>query len=150
PCWQYQEIKVENYPTQSLIMLYWHDGLKVVEHLFSNPVFTQCMDISPYKEFEVMAEGQEQVYGEFMSTDDAWHIQDQLPHSHSFLGVIGALDKTPLTIGMGNKEMHPLLLLLVNIHAGVHMKATSHAFALATYLPILKFHNVPPAVQAIL
>ncbi|KAI5994108.1 hypothetical protein F5J12DRAFT_686679, partial [Pisolithus orientalis] len=119
PCWRYQEIKVKNYPTQSLIMLYWHDGLEVVEHLFSNPVFTQCMDISPYKEFEVMAEGQEQVYGGFMSADDAWHIQDQLPCSHSFLGVIGASDKTPLTIGTGNKEMHPLLLLLVNIHAGV-------------------------------
>ncbi|KAI5985926.1 hypothetical protein F5J12DRAFT_787323 [Pisolithus orientalis] len=59
PHWQYQEIKVENYPTQSPIMLYWHNGLEVVEHLFSNPVFVQCMDISPYKEFEVMAEGQE-------------------------------------------------------------------------------------------
>ncbi|KIN96129.1 hypothetical protein M404DRAFT_163940, partial [Pisolithus tinctorius Marx 270] len=75
---------------------------------------------------------------------------DQLPCGHSFLGVIGALDKTPLMIGTGNKEMHPLLLLLVNIHAGVHMKATSHAFALAAYLPIPKFHNVPPAIQAML
>ncbi|KIN96130.1 hypothetical protein M404DRAFT_164021 [Pisolithus tinctorius Marx 270] len=75
PHWQFQEIKVKNYPTQSPIMLYWCDGLEVVEHLFSNPIFAQCMDISPYKEFEVTAEGQEQVYGEFMSTDDAWHIQ---------------------------------------------------------------------------
>ncbi|KAI6105053.1 hypothetical protein EDD16DRAFT_1634110 [Pisolithus croceorrhizus] len=71
PRWRYQEIKVENYQTKSPIILYWRDGLEVVEHLFSNPVFAQCMDISPYKEFE----GQERVYGEFMSADDAWHIQ---------------------------------------------------------------------------
>ena len=53
-------------------------------------------------------------------------------------------------MGMGNKEMHLLLLLLTNIHAGVRMKATSHVFALATYLPIPKFCNVPPAVQSVL
>jgi len=64
--------------------------------------------------------------------------------------VIGASDKTPLTIGTGNKEMHPLLLLIANIHACVRMKATSHSFALATYLPIPKFLNVSPPVQAIL
>jgi hypothetical protein len=64
--------------------------------------------------------------------------------------VIGASDKTPLTIGTGNKEMHPLLLSVANIHAGVRMKATSHSFALAAYLPIPKFRNVPPAVQSVL
>jgi len=66
------------------------------------------------------------------------------------LGVIGASDKTPLTIGSGNKEMHLVLLSLANIDAGIHMKATSHAFALAAYLPIPKFFNVSPQVHAIL
>ena len=66
------------------------------------------------------------------------------------LSVIGASDKTPLTIGSGNKEMHPVLLSLANIDAGVRMKATSHAFALAAYLPIPKFFNVSPQVHAIL
>ena len=64
--------------------------------------------------------------------------------------MIGASNKTPLTKGSGDKEMHPLYLLLANIHANVLMKATSHAFALATYLPILKFLDVPPPVQSIL
>jgi hypothetical protein len=64
--------------------------------------------------------------------------------------VVGASDKTPLTIGTGNKEMHPLLLSIANIHAGVRMKATSHSFALAAYLPIPKFLNVSQPVQAIL
>jgi Plavaka transposase len=66
------------------------------------------------------------------------------------LGVIGASDKTPLTIGSGNEEMHPVLLSLANIDARVHMKATSHSFALAAYLPIPKFVNVSAPVHALL
>lgn len=46
--------------------------------------------------------------------------------------------------------MHPLLLSLANIRANVHMKATSHTFTLAAYLPIPKFLDVPPAVQSVL
>ena len=60
---------------KSLIILYWWDGLEVVEHLFSNPVFGKCMDLSAYKDFEVTSEGSEQVDGEFMSADDAWRLQ---------------------------------------------------------------------------
>lgn len=76
--------------------------------------------------------------------------QDKLPPGHSFVGVIGASDKTPLTIGTGNKEMHPLLISLTNIHAGVRMKATSHAFALVAYLPIPKFLEVSRPIHSIL
>ena len=57
----------------------------------------------------------------------------------SFLGIILASDKTPLTIGTGNREMHPVLLSIANIKAGIRMKATSHTFALIGYLPIPKF-----------
>lgn len=64
--------------------------------------------------------------------------------------MIGASDKTPLTMGSGNKEMHPLLLSLANIHANIRIKATSHAFALTTYLPIPKFLKVSPAVHSVL
>ncbi|KAG1724322.1 uncharacterized protein EDB91DRAFT_1255279 [Suillus paluster] len=117
-------------------------------HLFANPVFAPCMDFQPYREFE--GADSQRAYGEFMSADLAWEIQDTLPPGHSFVGVIGASDKTPLTIGTGNKEMHPLLISLANIHAGVRMKATSHAFALVAYLPIPKFLNVSKPVHAIL
>ncbi|KAH7906891.1 hypothetical protein BJ138DRAFT_1137785 [Hygrophoropsis aurantiaca] len=150
PKWRYQEIKVGSYKTKSPIMLYWRDGLEVIEHLFCNPVFAQCIDLTPYREYERTPRGNERVYGEFMSADHAWNIQSGLPNGHSFLGVIGASDKTPLTIGTGNKEMHPLLLSIANIHAGVRMKATSHAYALAAYLPIPKFLNVSQPVQAVL
>ncbi|KIJ57496.1 hypothetical protein HYDPIDRAFT_48255, partial [Hydnomerulius pinastri MD-312] len=150
PRWNYQEIKVGSYRTKSPLILYWRDGLEVVKHLFSNPVFAQCIDLAPYQEYEETPQGPERVYGEFMSADLAWNIQSGLPEGHSFLGVISASDKTPLTIGTGNKEMHPLLLSIANIHAGVRMKATSHSFALAAYLPIPKFLNVSQPVQAIL
>lgn len=76
--------------------------------------------------------------------------QDKLSPGHSFISIIGASDKTPLTIGTGNKEMHPVLISLTNIHAGVRMKATSHAFALVAYLPIPKFLNVSRPIQAML
>ncbi|KAG6825999.1 hypothetical protein H0H87_008214, partial [Tephrocybe sp. NHM501043] len=57
----------------------------------------------------------------------------------SILGIFLASDKTPLTVGMGNREMHPLLISIANIKASVRMKASSHAFALVGYLPIPKF-----------
>ncbi|KAI5985158.1 hypothetical protein EDD15DRAFT_2140176, partial [Pisolithus albus] len=117
--WQYQEIKVGPYKTKSPLILYWRDGLEVIKYLFSNPVFASCIDLSPYREYEDTPQGQQRVYSEFMSADHAWNIQTDLPTGHSLLGVIGASDKTPLTIGTGNKEMHPLLLSIANIHSGI-------------------------------
>ncbi|KAG1724156.1 uncharacterized protein EDB91DRAFT_1239997 [Suillus paluster] len=136
PRWYHQQIKVGSYKTKAPLVLYWRDGLDVVKHLFANPVFVPCMDFQPYQEFK--------------GADIIMACQDKLPPGHSFVGVIGASDKTPLTIGTGNKEMHPLLISLTNIHVGVHMKATSHAFALVAYLPIPKFLNVSKPVHAIL
>jgi hypothetical protein len=53
-------------------------------------------------------------------------------------------------MGLGNKEMHPVLLSLANIDAGVHIKATLQAFTLTAYLPIPKFLNVSAEVHAVL
>ena len=48
-----------------------------------------------------------------------WTLQSNIGCGHTILGVIGASDKTLLTIGTGNKEMHPALLSLANIISGV-------------------------------
>ncbi|KAG1816298.1 hypothetical protein DFJ58DRAFT_751690 [Suillus subalutaceus] len=101
------------------LFLYWRDGLDIVKHLFANPVFAPCMDFQAYREFE--GPDRQRAYGEFMSTDHAWEIQDKLPPGHSSIGVIG-----------------------------FHMKATSHVFALVAYLPIPKFLEVSKPVHAIL
>lgn len=76
--------------------------------------------------------------------------QSHIGIGETVVGVILTSDKTPLTRGTGNKEMWPMLISIANIHAGVRMRATSHAFALVGYLPIPKFLNVSPAVQATL
>ena len=44
PHWRCQEIKVEPFQTKSPLVLYWQDGLEVMEHLFSNPAFAECID----------------------------------------------------------------------------------------------------------
>ncbi|KAG1857459.1 hypothetical protein F4604DRAFT_1589911, partial [Suillus subluteus] len=119
PQWYHQQINVGSYKTKAPLMLYWRDGLKVVKHLFSNPVFGPSMDFQPYREYKVIDGCSQRMYGEFMSMDVAWGIQDKLPSGHLFVGVIGASDKTPLTIGTGNKEMHPVFISLANIHAGI-------------------------------
>lgn len=46
--------------------------------------------------------------------------------------------------------MHPVLLSLANIDAGVRMKATSRAFALIAYLPIVSFHDATDHDQSVL
>ena len=46
--------------------------------------------------------------------------------------------------------MHPVLLSLANILAGVRMKATARAFALTAYVPIPHWLNVSKEVAAIL
>jgi hypothetical protein len=167
PQWKTTKVSLQGYATKSPMRLYWHDGLEVVKHLFSNPIFAPSIETVPYRAYGMTDEGEVREYGEFMSTDQAWKIQvldlpsirfckfkpwrqDALPNGHGFLGIIGATDKTPLTIGTGNKEMHPLLLSIANIAAGVRMKATSPVFALAAYLPIPKFLDVAPDVQAVL
>ena len=79
-----------------------------------------------------------------------WNLQSNIGHSHTIHGVIGALDKTLLTIGTGNKEMHPALLSLVNIIPGVQMKATPCSFSLTGYIPTPKWLDVSSDVAAVL
>lgn len=66
------------------------------------------------------------------------------------LGIILTSDKTPLTVGTGNKEMYLLLISIANIDAGVCMKATSHSFAIIGYLPTPKSADVTQEVQSTL
>jgi len=62
---------------------------------------------------------------------------------------MAASDKTAVTSHAGNLEMHPLFLTTGNIRSDVRMKATSHAWSLAAFMPILKF-DVHPDYQTIL
>ncbi|KAF9477723.1 hypothetical protein BDN70DRAFT_810175 [Pholiota conissans] len=147
PAWRYQEIVVPGYPTKTPLFLYWRDGLEIVAHLYANPIFANSLQMTPYRAYD---ESGQQIFGEYMSGSVAWDQQDRIPNGHVSLGVIGASDKTALTFGTGGKEMHPFLISIANIEAAVRMKASSHAFALAAYLPIPKFRDVTPQVHSIL
>lgn len=54
------------------MVLYWRDGLELVEYLFANPVFAGCMETTPYK---LADEEGKPVVGEFMSGRFAWDYQ---------------------------------------------------------------------------
>ena len=71
PQWKTTLISLPGYTTKSPIRLYWRDGLEIVTHLFSNPIFAPSMELNPYRAYEDGA----RMYGEFMSGDLAWEIQ---------------------------------------------------------------------------
>lgn len=54
------------------MILYWRDGLEVIEYMFSNPVFATCLETAPYK---LSDEDGQPVIGEFMSAQFAWDCQ---------------------------------------------------------------------------
>lgn len=116
PWWRSQEIKVRPYSTKSLMVLYWQDGLKVIKHLFSNPVFASCIDFNLYCKYEKTFDGcQEHVYGEFMSADHAWEIQvhsaSQVIHYIDLVACgpfrISYLEVTPLLASLQLPIRHP-------------------------------------------
>lgn len=70
PKWQHQTISFPPYTTRDPIVLYWRDGLEVIASLFSNPVFANAMEYTPY---QLLEEGTgARAYGEFMSANYAW------------------------------------------------------------------------------
>ncbi|KAG6906603.1 hypothetical protein DXG01_012984 [Tephrocybe rancida] len=149
PKWQHQTFTYPGYKTKDPITIFWRNPLDVVKDLYANPIFTPCLEHNPYRLYPSPT-STDRMYTEFMSGDFAWDYQSTLPPGHSFVGIILASDKTPLTIGTGNREMHPLLISITNIDAGVRMKATSRSFALIAYLPIVKFVDVTDHEQSIL
>ncbi|EGO00288.1 hypothetical protein SERLA73DRAFT_38065, partial [Serpula lacrymans var. lacrymans S7.3] len=65
----------------------------------------------------------------------------RLPVGATLVGIIGASDKTMVTRGTGGLEMHPIFFTIGNINSQVRMKATSHAWICAGFLPIPKFNR---------
>ena len=58
--------------------LYWRDGLEVIAHLFANPIFTHCMETTPYQLYD--CEESVHAYGEFMSGQFAWDYHVHPPY----------------------------------------------------------------------
>ncbi|KAG1779278.1 hypothetical protein EV702DRAFT_1178461 [Suillus placidus] len=131
PQWQCMPMHTDGYATTHPVNLIWRDALEVVHHIFGNPIFANHMEYDPYE----INDGGEHEYGEWMSSEHAFEIQDKLPIGATIVPIILASDKTPVTRHTGSLEMHPTFLTIGNIHSEIRMKATSHAWECIAYIP---------------
>lgn len=75
--------------------------------------------------------------------------QNQLPAGGTLVGVVGASDKTAVTMGTGGLQMHPAFLTIANIDPEICMKESNHAWISCALMPIPHF-QVHPDFQSIL
>ncbi|KAG1827707.1 hypothetical protein EV424DRAFT_1471504 [Suillus variegatus] len=148
PClaeWKVSKLEFTGYKTVHPIQLIWRDALEVIKQLFSDPVFTNNITFQPH----VVHVGNQCKYGDYMSADLAWKIQDCLPLGATQVPIILGSDKTPVTRTTGGLEMHPIFITIGNLDSEVHSKATLRAWRCITYMPVAKF-PVHPDYQTIL
>ena len=62
------------HPTKTPIKLFYCDAIHSIEGLFSNPLFADLMQYSPFQVFKT-AEKLVHIFGEWMSGDVAWKLQ---------------------------------------------------------------------------
>ncbi|KAI6039430.1 hypothetical protein EDC04DRAFT_2526922, partial [Pisolithus marmoratus] len=91
-CWKSQEI-CTSHPTKRPVLFYWCDSLKLLLSLFNNPELQNVMDLSPYCLYNSMA-CLYHIYMEWMSGEDAWSMQSQIPMGTTLLRTILSSDKT--------------------------------------------------------
>ncbi|KAG1843085.1 hypothetical protein C8R48DRAFT_619062 [Suillus tomentosus] len=137
PSWKCQTIPSLN-PTKSPIRLFWRDPVECLESLFSNPLFHDQLDFVPCCVYTTSAQLL-RVYSEWLTSDSAWEIQDQLPRGATVLGTVLSSDKTNITNMTGARLAHPLLLGLANIRMSTRTKLSSRAFLLTALLPIPEY-----------
>ncbi|KAG1908813.1 uncharacterized protein F5891DRAFT_1206313 [Suillus fuscotomentosus] len=138
PCfteWKVSQIAFTGYKTSQPIELIWRNALDVVKQLFSDPIFANHMTFDPH----VVQAGDQHEYGDYMSADMAWKIQDHLPMGTTQVPIILGSDKTPVTRVTGGLEMHPVFITIGNIDSEVRSKATLRAWRCVGYMPIVKF-----------
>ncbi|KAG2090007.1 uncharacterized protein F5147DRAFT_748281 [Suillus discolor] len=134
PKWQYCIIST-THPTKQPVCLYWHDPLDCIKSLFSHLHFSNEIDFTPTRVYNMM---------------EPWSMQSQLPEGATLLGVILSSDKTNITNMTGGRVAHPLLISLANIKMATRNKASSHAFLLTALLPIAEFLHPVKWLQSVL
>ncbi|KAG2045898.1 hypothetical protein BDR06DRAFT_985719 [Suillus hirtellus] len=112
--WQLRKFLVENLTQTQIakflkltwtgqpIELIWHDALDMVKQLFSNPTFANHMTFDPH----VVQAGDQHEYGDYMSADMAWKIQDHLPMGTT---------QVPIILVTGGLKMHLVFITISNI-----------------------------------
>ncbi|KAG1848760.1 hypothetical protein DFJ58DRAFT_729794 [Suillus subalutaceus] len=143
--WKVSKLEFKGYKTVCPVELVWRDALEVVKQLFSDPTFANNMTFHPH----VANVNNQREYGDYMSADMAWKIQDHLPLGATQVPIILGSDKTPVTQLAGGIEMHPVFVTIGNIDSEVRSKATLQAWRCIAYIPVVKF-RVHPDYQSIL
>ncbi|KAG1730410.1 uncharacterized protein EDB91DRAFT_1239099 [Suillus paluster] len=118
--WKVSKIEFSGYKTVHPIELIWCNALEVVKQLFSNPIFANHMTYTPH----IVNVGNQCEYGDYMSTDMAWKIQDYLPMGATQVPIILGSDKThciaymPITNILQARLWHKCMdLVLTNLKA---------------------------------
>ncbi|KAF7973382.1 hypothetical protein HWV62_15481 [Athelia sp. TMB] len=135
PQWICQPWPVKH-PTKRPVSLFYRDSVSCVRSLFSNPLFSDNMYYTPFREFKT-TEKLVRVYNEWMSGNVAWNMQ--LPPGSTLIGTILSSNKTNISVMTGDRVAHPVLISLANISATLRTKSSHHAFLLLALLPIPKF-----------
>ncbi|EGN94685.1 hypothetical protein SERLA73DRAFT_96032 [Serpula lacrymans var. lacrymans S7.3] len=143
PSWKHEEFHLLSYKSTPIHLIY-RDALEVAQHIFANPVFAQHMMFDPKETYQ----GVQREFSEFMTANHAFELQEcfflnQFPEGATMMPIIMASDKTNVTRGTGNLEMHPTFLMIANIASDVRMKATAQAWRCVAFIPTPKFdvHN---------
>ncbi|KAG1798677.1 hypothetical protein EV424DRAFT_1352509 [Suillus variegatus] len=114
PCfaeWKVSNLEFTGYKTIHPIQLIWRDALEVVKQLFSDPIFANHITFQPH----IVNVKNQREYGDYMSADLAWKIQDCLPLGATQVPIILGSDKTPVTRTTGGLEMHPIFITIGNL-----------------------------------
>lgn len=73
PQWKCKPWKLDH-PTKHPVNLFYRDSIECLRALFGNPLFSDVMHYTPFREFRTAAK-LVRVYEEWMSANTAWDIQ---------------------------------------------------------------------------
>ncbi|KIJ10240.1 hypothetical protein PAXINDRAFT_86383, partial [Paxillus involutus ATCC 200175] len=137
------------HPTKRPVRLFYRDPIECLQAILSHLLFESHVSFVPRRVWASAAKVC-RIYGEWLSGDHAWRIQDALPRGSTALGVVLSSDKTNISVMSGNHMAHPLLISLANIDTTVRSKTSLHAYLLLALLPICKFVHKESWVRSLL
>ncbi|KAI6094733.1 hypothetical protein EDD16DRAFT_1443403, partial [Pisolithus croceorrhizus] len=94
-------------PTKHPVCLFYQQPLECLQSLLSHPLLAPHISFVLQRVWTPAARVCH-IYDEWLSGDQAWEIQDALPHGTMVLGVVLSLDKMNISIMTGNHVAHPV------------------------------------------
>ncbi|KAF9777296.1 hypothetical protein BJ322DRAFT_1135060 [Thelephora terrestris] len=147
PRWLSREVSIPGFATKDPVVLYYRDSVGCMKFLLQNPIFANRIRFSPERQYDILGN---RTYGDWVTSDGAWEMQEQVPVGTTVLGTILSSDKTLLSAMSGDRVAHPLLITAANIDSDVRMKASYNSLLLLALLPVPKFTGVPKPLHGIL